>query len=205
MKTIVITILSIVFGIGIYAQNAKSVNDAKGLSVGFEAPMFVAKDAHNNEFSLSESLKNGPVVIIFYRGNWCPVCTKHLSKIQDSLNLITKTGATIVAVSPEKSTNMEKMKEKTGARFSLLYDDGYKISKAFDVNFDPSKGETRKYNMFLGANLKEANSNESPQLPIPATYVINKDGIISWRHFDPNYKNQASVKDIIIALAHSHR
>lgn len=202
-KIVYITIVGLLITISSFGQKIKSVNDAKGISVGIEAPLFVANDAHNNEFSLAEALKKGPVVVIFYRGNWCPVCTKHLGKIQDSLDLITKTGATIVAVTPEKPTNMERMEEKTGAKFSLLFDEGYKISNAFDVTFDPTKGEKRKYNTFLGANLDEANSNNSEQLPIPATYVINQKGIITWRHFDPNYKNRASVKDIIVALAHS--
>jgi len=189
----------------IFAQEPKSVNDAKGLSVGTTVPDFSAIDAHNNKFILSENLKKGPVIVIFYRGNWCPVCTQHLGKVQDSLEIIIKTGATIVAVSPERPEKIEKMEEKTGAKFALLYDDGYKISEAFDVDFNPTKLEKFKYNKFLNADIAEAHSDDSERLPIPATFIISKEGKIIWRHFNPNYKKRASVKEIFLALAQLKR
>ncbi|NJO91377.1 MAG: AhpC/TSA family protein [Chloroflexia bacterium] len=182
------------------AQENKGVNDAKGLSVGAKAPIISAIDADSVKFDLNESLKHGPVVVIFYRGYWCPVCNKHLKQIQDSLSLITNKGATVVAISPEKPEYLEKMEEKTGVKFSLLYDDGYKIANAYDVTFTPKKSELIIYNTALGANLKETHSDDSQRLPIPATYLISEDGIIAWRQFDPDYKKRSSVKDIIRAI-----
>lgn len=206
MKRIFITTIVIVFMTScLFAQQQKGVKDANGLAVGAIAPEFSAVDSHNNKFTLSEKLKQGPVVVIFYRGNWCPVCTQHLGKVQDSLDIITKTGATVVAVSPERPENSEKMQEKTGAKFALLYDEGYKISEAFDVDFNPTKVEKFKYNKFLKADLVEAHSDDSERLPIPATFILNKDGKVIWRHFNPNYKKRASVKSIFMALAQLKR
>lgn len=96
--------------------------------------MFSAIDAGKNIFSLKEALTNGPVVIIFYRGFWCPFCNKHLAQIQDSLNLITDKGTTVIAVSPEKPEYLEIMAKKTGAKFILLYDEGYKIEDGINVS-----------------------------------------------------------------------
>ncbi|HDR51483.1 MAG TPA: peroxiredoxin family protein, partial [Mariniphaga anaerophila] len=112
------------------AQNNRKATEAKGLEVGQQAPVFSAKDANSETFQLSEKLKTGPVVLIFYRGQWCPVCNKHLSSIQENLEKIMDAGATVVAVSPEKPEYLDKTAQKTGARFTLLHDENYKIADA---------------------------------------------------------------------------
>jgi len=175
----------------------KTVDEAKGLNVGDTVKDFSAIDLHDNTFTLSEALKKGPVVVIFYRGQWCPVCNQHLKNLQDSLTLIYDKGATVIAISPEKSEFLKRTVKKTHASFALLYDDGYKISNQFDVTFIPDKITRMKYNTFLGANLKEAQTDDSERLPIPATFIISKDSKIVWRQFDPDYKKRASVEDIV--------
>ena len=109
-------------------------------------------------------------------------------------------GATVVAVSPEKPEFLSKTKNKTAAKFKLLFDEGYKIADAYDVTFLPDNFSRFIYNSMLGASLKKANSDDSQRLPIPATYIINTDGKIVWRHFDPDYKKRSAVNDIIAAL-----
>ncbi len=182
------------------AQNARPVSDAKGLSVGMKAPLFTAIDADRNKFALEEALKNGPVVIIFYRGFWCPFCDKHLAQIQDSLKLIIDKGATVIAVSPEKPEYLEKMVEKTGAKFSLLYDEDYKISDAYDLTFTPDSKQLYMYNVVLNGKLKESHADESQRLPIPATFIVDTNGTIVWRQFDPDYKKRSTVKEILSNL-----
>lgn len=175
----------------------KPVEEAKGLQIGDKVENFSALDQHDELFTLNEALKKGPVVIIFYRGHWCPVCNKHLSHLQDSLQLIYEKGAAVVAISPEKSEFLKLTAEKSHASFSLLYDEGYKISDTFDVTFLPDSMSRIIYNTMLRANLKSAHSDESQCLPIPATFIIGQDGKIVWRHFDPDYKKRSSVSDIV--------
>ena len=182
------------------AQNEKEIEDVHGIEVGVKAPLFTAIDAQNKSFSLKEALKKGPVVLIFYRGFWCPVCNKHLSSLQDSLMQIQASGAQIIAVSPEKPEYLDEMAEKTGAEFTLLYDEGYKIADAYDVTFKPSAMQLFTYNTILGGKLKDSHSDDSQRLPIPATYIINQEGLIIWRQFDPNYKNRSTVQGILKAL-----
>lgn len=182
------------------AQDYKTIDEAKGLEVGVAAPIFSALTADSTIFTLETALKQGPVVLIFYRGFWCPVCNKHLSSIQDSLQLIEEKGAKVIAVSPEKPEYLDVMAENTGAKFTLLYDDGYKIANAYDVAFKPSASTLFTYNTLLGAKLKETHSDESQRLPIPATYIIGTNGKIAWRQLDPNYKKRSSVDDILTAL-----
>jgi len=182
------------------SQADRSVEEAHGIMVGTNAPMFTAIDADSNQFVLGEEIKKGPVVIIFYRGFWCPVCNKHLKSMQDSLKLIEATGARVIAVSPEKPEYLDKMAEKTKAEFTLLYDEDYKIADAYDVTFAPSGMQIFTYNVALGAKLKKTHSDDSQRLPIPATYIVNEDGLIIWRQFDHNYKKRSSAKEIIKAL-----
>ncbi len=185
---------------GLKSQTGRDVKDAHGLLPGTEAPMFKAIDADSVEFSMKEAIKKGPVVIIFYRGFWCPVCNKHLMRLQDSLKLIEEQGAQVIAISPEKPEYLDKMAKKSGSEFTLLYDEDYKIADAYDVTFDPSAMQLFMYNVVLGGKLKDSHSDESQRLPIPATYIINEEGIIIWRQFDPDYKNRSSVKEILNAL-----
>ena len=179
------------------AQTYKTVNEAEGIKVGAKAPLFSAKDQHNNTYLLKKALKKGPVVVLFYRGQWCPVCNKHLSQLQDSLQQIYDKGATVVAISPESSEYLKMMAEKTHASFTLLYDKDYTIEDAFDVTFQPEKNIIDLYNSRLNAQLDKSHSDNSNRLPIPATFIINKKGVIVWRQFNPDYKIRASVKDIL--------
>lgn len=198
MRTLSFTLILIIIAFSMKAQNDfKTVKEAKGLQVGNFLKDFKAKDLHNSTFTLSDALKKGPVVVIFYRGQWCPICNKHLSHLQDSLQLIYEKGATVVAISQENSEFLKRTAEKTHASFSLLYDEGYKISDLFDVTFKPDSITVTIYNTMLGANLKNAHSDNSQRLPIPATFIIGQDSKIAWRHFDPNYKKRSTVADIV--------
>ena len=135
--------------------------------------------------------------MIFYRGQWCPICSKHLTSVQDNLKLITDRGASVVAVSPQKPEYLKEMADKTGATFRLLYDERYTISDAYDVTFTPEPRKLFSYNIGLNARLKESQSDDSQRLPIPATYLINRDGVIVWRQFDPNYKIRSTIEEIL--------
>ncbi|MCK5775191.1 MAG: redoxin domain-containing protein [Bacteroidales bacterium] len=204
MKQIIFSMMILLSVVNTQGQNNQGIEKAKGLEVGDKAPSFSALNANNEIFILKDALKKGPIVLIFYRGFWCPVCNQHLATLQDSLQLIEETGAQVIAISPEKPEYLDKMSAKSGASFTLLYDEDYKIATAFDVNYKASGMQAFTYNLFLGAKLKKTHSTDSQNLPIPATYIINKEGIISWRQFDPNYKNRSSVKDIIRALEKSN-
>ncbi len=178
----------------------KKLKEAKGLNIGDKIENFQTTDQHGETFDLYKKLKEGPLVIVFYRGQWCPVCNRHLSILQDSLQFIDSKGANLVAVSPEKTEYLEMTAKKTQASYPLLHDDGYKISKAFDVAFAPNKTTTTLYNSALKADLRNAHSDNTQQLPIPATYILAKDGKVVWRHFNPDYKQRAPVSDILTEL-----
>jgi peroxiredoxin len=178
----------------------KSVDEVNGKAVGEKVRNFTAVDAEGNEFNLKNALKEGPVVLLFYRGQWCPVCNRHLSQLQESLDQIESKSAKVIAVSPEKQENLQKTQSQTRAEFTLLYDENYKICEDFDVAFVPKDQMIDAYNNKLGADLENAHSDNSKRIPVPATYIINPKGKVAWRHFDRDYKERASAEEILEAL-----
>jgi peroxiredoxin len=171
-----------------------------GLKNGAKAPEFTATDNSGKALDLKALLKSHKaVVLFFYRGQWCPYCNKHIKQLQDSLQLLTGKGAYVIGVTPETGDNINKTIEKTHASFSIIQDKGYKIMKAYDVNYtvDPEMfGKLKKY----GVDLESNNGNTDHMLPVPATYIIDQSGKIIYVHFDKDYTKRPSVSTILAAL-----
>ncbi len=168
----------------------------EGLKVGDKAPIFSAKNQDGKEMDLDKLLKKGEVVVLFYRGQWCPYCNQQLKKVNDSLQFISAKGATVLAITPETAENVKKTIEKTKASFSIIEDENLAIMKSYKVNFAVDENTIAKYKNY-GIDFDKANGSNSANLPVPAAYIIGKDGKIKYAFFDVNYTKRASVKDII--------
>jgi len=169
----------------------------EGLFINSKAPDFKATDQYGNEIRLKDVLKDSLVVLIFYRGQWCPYCNKQLKKLEDSLQLIKDKRAKLIAVTPEKTEYISKTIEKTKASYSLLYDKEMKIMKAYAVAFEV---DDRTVSRYKNADIDLATANgqkDKVYLPVPAVYIINKEGTIVYRFFEADYKKQPAVKEIL--------
>jgi peroxiredoxin len=190
--------LSVTLLIAAVAMNAQE--GPKGLKVNDIAPDFTAKDQDGNNVNLKKQLEKGSVVLVFYRGYWCPYCNKYLQKLEDSLSLISSKGASLVTITPEMPENIKKTIEKSKATYPILYDDGMSIMRSYDVAFPVDEKTIERYKGF-GIDFNQANgTNNGANLPVPAVYVINKEGKIVFLHFDKNYTKRASVADILSHL-----
>lgn len=170
-----------------------------GLKVGDRAPEFKGTDQHGKRISLAQALEKGPVALIFYRGQWCPYCQRALSQLQDSLQLLTEKGVTVIAVSPEVAKNVAKTVEKSKASFHIISDNKLAIMKAYDVAFDVDEETQKKYKGY-GIDFAEANGDNGASLPVPATYLIGTDGTVKYAFFDKDYKHRAGVAAILANL-----
>ncbi len=170
-----------------------------GLAVNTKAPSFKAKNQKGEKINLNKEIKKGSVVLIFYRGQWCPYCNKQLKGLEDSLSLLTTKNATLIAVTPEKPENITKTVGKTNATYSILYDKGLKIMKAYDVSFAVDAATIEKYKNY-GIDFEKANGENGANLPVPAVYIINKEGKITYRYFNTDYSKRPSVSDLISHL-----
>lgn len=181
------------------AQTLAAPLTASALAVGETAPAFKAKDATGRSIELKQLLRKGPVVLYFYRGQWCPFCSKELSQLQDSLQVLTGKGAQVVVVTPETQENIDKTVAKTKAVFPIVHDDSLTIMKAYKTAFSVDDATAAKYRGF-GLDLKKANGFDTAVLPVPATYVIGRDGKIKYAFFNPDYRHRASVRQVAAAL-----
>ena len=169
----------------------------EGLFINSKAPDFKANDQYGKEIRLKDVLKDSLVVLVFYRGQWCPFCNRQLKKLEDSLLYISNKGARLIAVTPEKPEFISKTIEKTKASYPLLYDKDMKIMKAYGVSFAVDEKTVARYKN-ADIDLATANGhNDKVYLPIPAVYVISKEGTVLYRYFDTDYKKRPSVKEII--------
>lgn len=184
---------------GYFYFTAGSETYPEVLTEGLAAPDFIGTDQHGQQLQLSELTRKGPVVLIFYRGLWCPACQKHLGELQASLDQFIAKGASVVAITPEitEQTNQSIPVESTS--ISIVHDQNNEIMESYQVGYRPGTGSLRLFDV-IGINLEEANGNDQNLLPIPALYVVGKDGNIRYSYekaggMVPEYLPVADILD----------
>lgn len=175
---------------------ARSQGQPEGLFLGAKAPDFTATDQFGRELTLRELARREPVLLVFYRGYWCPHCMRLLTRLQDSLNFFTDRQVSVIAVSPESATSREQTMQKTRAGFSLLYDKDLEIARRYDVMLELSEQQQARYRSG-GIDLAKINGGNGARLPVPSIYLIGKDYSITYRFFDPDHKVRTSVKELL--------
>lgn len=186
----------------IYAEGIQAIVDAgvldNALNVGDKAPDFTLKNATGDDISLYDRLDEGPVVLVWYRGGWCPYCNITLQRLQSELPNFEKHNASLIALTPEVPDSSLSTTEKNDLQFDVLSDEGQKVSKEYGVVFQLTDEVAARYEKSFG--LTEYNNDDSKKLPLAATYVLDTNGIITYAFLDADYRNRAEPKDIIEAL-----
>ena len=176
---------------------AGTVNNA--LKVGQSVPEFTLPDAFGNEVSLKTLLAQGPVVVSFYRGEWCPFCNLELLALQEALPKIKELGASLIAISPEKPDHGIVATEKNKLTFPVLSDLGNKVARQFGIVFQVGQ-ELREFSKNVFKNdLALRNGDQSYELPIPATFVIDKPGTVRFAHADVDYMLGRVEPEVVVA------
>jgi len=162
-------------------------------------PPFVLPDENGRLVSLEELLKQGPTIVTFHRGHWCPYCRISINTLAKAQARIEERGAKIVAVVPESSPFTTEMKFDSNVRFPVLSD--MDNAYAMSMNLAIWVGEEMKQWMSeIGRDLPKYQGNESWVLPIPATFVVGTDNLIRARFVDPDYRKRIAVEDLVDAL-----
>jgi peroxiredoxin len=175
-------------------------NVAPGLAVGDTAPDFTLNDAVGHPVSLAELLTTGPVVVTFYRGEWCPYCNLALRALQQVLPEITAAGATLVAISPQAPDQALTMTEKHDLAFPVLSDLDQSVSDAYKVRFDVTgELEDLQVNVF-GNDPAKQNADGRRSLPVPSTFVIDRDGVVKFALVNADWRVRAEPADILAVL-----
>ncbi|HKZ97913.1 MAG TPA: peroxiredoxin-like family protein [Hyphomicrobiaceae bacterium] len=182
------------------------VTRLKAVGAGEEAPRpgdpmpeFVLPDQNGRLVSLAGLLEQGPVVVAFHRGHWCPYCRISASALASIDGEVRAGGAALVAITPEVEKFTAELAGDAKANFPILsdMDNGYALmlNLAFYVG-----DEKRRYMTAAGWDVSPFQGNESWTLPIPATFVIGKNGRVTARFIDPDYRKRMEIDDILDAV-----
>jgi peroxiredoxin len=167
--------------------------------VGDKAPNFVLPDALAKPVDLSNRLDNGPVVLNFYRGGWCPYCNIELRAYQALLPRIAKLGASLMAISPQAPDDALTTAEKNALTFDVLSDRGSAIAERYGLDFELSE-KLKEIYIDIGNDLTMRNAADDWRLPVPATFVIAADGTIAFAHVEADYRERADPDEVIDTL-----
>jgi peroxiredoxin len=174
--------------------------EARALQIGAIVPDLTLPDALNHPVRLSTLWQRGPLVLIFYRGGWCPYCNLELRAWQQQLPALKHLGAQLAAVSPQTPDNSLSTAEKNELAFAVLSDSTLQAATAFGVAFEMPPELVELYSS-VGNDLPVLNGNGRWVLPVPATYVIDQDGRIAYAHVEADYRERAEPADVLAAVA----
>jgi peroxiredoxin len=173
---------------------------ATGLRIGDRAPEFSLPDANGRAVSLRERLSAGPVVLVFYRGEWCPYCNAYLRALQAELPKIAAHGASLIAVSPQSPDHSLSITEKAELNFDVLSDADQSVIRAYRLQFTlPADLHDLHVNVFQ-VDLEDHNANRRWELTVPGTFVIDREGIVRAAHVSADYRTRMEPAKILVEL-----
>jgi peroxiredoxin len=171
----------------------------RALPVGAKAPAFELQDHQSKPTSSTQLLAQGRVAIFFFRGRWCPFCVGQLEAMNLILPEIRQAGAALVAISPQTVKQSFFMADQHKLRFPLLSDPGNQVARQFGLTYRVPDEQQQVYRRAF-VNLPFANGDDSWELPIPTTYILDHDGTVLYASANPDYTERPEPADILQAL-----
>jgi len=175
-----------------------------GIHIGEKAPNFVLNNAFGKTIRLKDELKKGPVVLVFYRGSWCPYCNLHLRSLQESLPMIKRYGARLITITPQKPDKSVEQLKNDGFRFEVLSDQSSKVMRDYKLYFEIPNDLMALYKKF-GINIEDFNGQGRNSLPVPGSFVIDQNGIVQAMQASTDYKLRMEPQAMIDALKTIHK
>jgi peroxiredoxin len=178
------------------ADFKQSFNPKATIQVGDRLPEFRLSDAVGTEKASTELLSHGPLVLVFYRGEWCPFCNIALHEMQTHIDEFKAKGVTLVAISPELPNQSLTTMEKHNLKFPVLSDTGNKYAKQLGIVF--SQPDTlRPVFAKLGHDLLKRNGDDSFEVPLPATILVDERSIVRNTYIDPDYTKRVEPSTVL--------
>jgi len=172
----------------------------RALKVGDKAPAFTLKDPNGNDVSSAGLLAQGPLVVSFYRGVWCPYCNLDLQALEEALPEFERRGTRLVAISPQTPVNSRKSVRQNALSFPILSDADNDVAAAFRLRFELPDYLIELYKNAGKIDLPGFNGDPSWTLPMPARYVIAPDRTILYAEVNPDYTRRPEPEDMFPAI-----
>jgi peroxiredoxin len=170
-----------------------------GLAAGDTLPDFALRDSAGRSVTSDYLLARGPLVVNFFRGGWCPYCSLALQAFDEALPDINDLGAELVAVSPLKPEELARTAEERGLRLLMLSDPADTYAKVCGVHYEMTEGQAALYRK-RGLDLDALNAGAGWEVPVPATYVVGRDGVIAYAFADADWSRRAEPAEVLAAL-----
>ncbi|MBH0068068.1 peroxiredoxin-like family protein [Pseudoalteromonas sp. NZS100] len=177
------------------AQHIKN----NALQIGQKVENFSLANHNGENIELADLLKKGPVIISFYRGGWCPYCNLELKALNDYLPQFKTQSAQLIAISPQLPDETLSTAQKNDLEFDVLCDVSNKVAEQFGLLFTLDERIQALYTQF-GIDFEHYYGDKSFKLPLPATYVINQEGVITYAFLSEDYTLRAEPIDVMTAL-----
>ncbi|MDN2662486.1 peroxiredoxin-like family protein [Psychromonas sp. 14N.309.X.WAT.B.A12] len=188
-------------GIDDVIKEAKSFKEgSNALKLGDKAPRFTLPNQQGKLTSLDDLLAKGPVIVTFYRGSWCPYCNLQLRALQSRLEQINGLGAQLIAISPEVPDDSLTKNEISEMTFEVLSDQNADVAAQFGVAWKVPDFVLEHMKVDRHLDIEKINNGNANIMPIPATYILDKEGTAVWRFVDVDYRVRSEPEDIINEL-----
>jgi peroxiredoxin len=173
---------------------------APGIAPGERAPAFALPDPRGRVVALDDLLRIGPVVVVFYRGAWCPFCSVTLRAYQAALPDLAARGASLVAISPQAPDRALTLAEDAALGFPVLSDVDQRAISAYRVQFEIPPSMQALYLDDFHFDVRRETADGTWHLPVPATFVLDADGVVVRAHVDADYRTRMEVSAVLEAL-----
>ena len=171
----------------------------QGLVVGDPLPEFALPDTDGVTVSSEALLQRGPLVVVFIRGPWCPYCSLMLEALEDVRPAIEQQEASLAVISPAKPEELLRAANERGLRLRLLTDPGAGYARLCGVQFEMDERHIDLYRR-LGWDVARANAGSGWELPVPASYVAGRDGVIGFVSADPDWSRRVEPAELVAAV-----
>lgn len=203
-RVVLLSFPLMMFSIDGEAQTAKKVvtenpEEVTPLKVGEKVPNIGLVNADGLAIQLQEIIKKQPTVLVFYRGGWCVYCNRHLGALKTIEEPLQKLGYQIVAISPDSVEKLRESLKKHQVNYMLLSDAPAEVIQAFGLAFKLDDATFKKYKNQYGIDIEKDSGHTHHLLPVPAAYLVGKDGVIQYRYYNPNYKERVDPQELLKA------
>jgi peroxiredoxin len=167
------------------------------VAVGERAPRFTAREVDGRPFIFNPSSLPAPVIIIFYRGGWCPYCNMHLQDLRSVEPKIVAMGYTMLFLSTDRPALLYSSLQEP-VNYHILSDSSMQAAHAFKVAYRLDNKTVEKM-LSLGVDLNAAQGTDTHELPVPSLFIIDRTGVIRFRHYAANYRVRLDAASVLAA------
>ena len=176
----------------------------RALKAGDHGPSFELPDGDGMLWRSEHLLRSGPLAIVFYRGRWCAYCNAQLSALQEIHPKLAAAGASLVAISPQTQKHSYMTRDMHKLRFPVLSDQGNQVARRFGLVYRLSPELQTMYESIM-TKLPGYNGDQSWELPLAATYIVQSDGKISWSRIDADWRKRPEPGELLEVVTDSVR